>query len=1307
MKNVLISSQLYILCFNVFIWILFPDILQAQEAPQTPPAQKAQTPFNAEPETLISTYDLLLLSKHINGAKSLETPYKTIAADINKSNSITSYDLSLLQKLVLGEPTLYPKAQPFRFVPADFVFETPLNPFVLPFDSSDADSSTAMKPNYHITMRLGALGDCPQYEATTGGSNPSSVVSWNMPAAEQGDTLTVPFIYTGTISLEAIQLGLRFDPAQMELIRTEAGDLSNFRASNVGLSQVKEGAVRMVWYPFQNMNERIKPGTILFYLTFKVLSTTEHWNFRLDDQMLENSGWCAEPLEYSILGMPNLPDLDRIKALEILKTKGVRRNKPAIAAKNAGKSLPAQRLYVRASATGNNSGQSWTNAFTDLQSALQIAQKGDSVWVAEGLYRPTNTIDRAVSFEPRSGVVVIGGFVGTETSLIQRDWAAHPTVLSGDIGLVGDSTDNSYNVMYLLEPDSATVLDGLILRDGVADNELYATDAYSRLICGGGLYIMGASSDAYPNILNCVFEHNTALYYGGGVIVNGNNNGSTAPKFLHCRFENNRAGGNGGGIAKYGASVVERGLDYDNCQFIGNQANQFGGGIYYLDGDGRDKIEMENCVLQKNTAKKRGGGAFWALGRESTSTFSCKNVDFIENISLKGAALDLFSNFQQYDGLILIDSCLLDKNRENLQASGGSILNIEVLSTPNTTININNCKIDANIAQYIYSFSLDGDLSIHNNIFINNNKLNQNINIYDNVLVFYSSMEKFKLKNSFFINNYQKIFFDQTDIMKSNYDNNYFEIPIFENLKSTFTNIIDSCTFTNCTFVNGQSSNFISPGTKSKKITFRNNYFNKPGTKIYLSNNYLGGFDCAAQPPNVICLDGNITSGDPMFTDTAQGNYTPLPCSPLVHAGNNAFVGLEDSVDLAGNPRIQGGRVDIGAYEAPAPQLAAPPSTVGACTGSASGAVTFDLAHACLPYQAQWSKNGTSGNGTTQLESGTYTFTLTDARGATCTATASIPVRDTFQLLPHSVPVQCGETEGGSASVSIQGASGPFSFLWSPAVKDSLRTNLVPGNYPLTVTDALGCTARSTVKVDALGNLDIDITATAITCYGADNGSLFITPLNGKPPFQFDWENGPASPAYGPLGPGVYKGTLTDAFGCRIVWILPLSEPDSLHLEAIITPVSDSVIHNGIIQVTGISGGTMPFTLAWSNGGTGVLLENLAPGAYTYTLTDAQGCTKTATYVVPLVVGTGEASKTSDIALWPNPAQDQVFIRDLGQMDANQCGIYNALGQVFYQASSMQLDTSVDIRQWPAGMYTCVVQGRSGKRWVGRFWVGR
>ena len=540
-------------------------------------------------------------------------------------------------------------------------------------------------------------------------------------------------------------------------------------------------------------------------------------------------------------------------------------------------------------------------------------------------------------------------------------------------------------------------------------------------------------------------------------------------------------------------------------------------------------------------------------------------------------------------------------------------------------------------------------------------------------------------------------------------DNSYVKSYVLK-----FDNVIDK-SIVNCTFDNNKPDSINCSEQSDLKIKnsfFRHinsNSFSANSTiKYFLSNNYLGGFNCATQPTNIICLDGNITSGDPMFTDTAQGNYTPLPCSPLVHAGNNAFVGLEDSVDLVGAPRIQGGRVDIGAFEAPAPKLATPPITTGACTGSASGAVSFDLAHVCPPYQAQWSKDGAVGNGTTHLASGNYNFTITDARGASCTATASIPDRDTFQLVPQSVPVHCGDTEGGSASVSIQGAQGPFSFLWSPSnITDSIRSNLAPGSYPLTVTDPFGCTARSTVHVDAVGNLDIEIGVTPISCYEANDGSLLITPLNGKPPFLFEWENGPTSPAYGPLGPGVYRGALTDAFGCRVVWILPLSQPDSLHFEAIVSPATDPIVHNGKIELSNLSGGTMPYTLAWSNGATSALLENLAPGTYTLTLTDTQGCSKTAAYVVPLVVGTSEAGRTPSIAIWPNPADAQVYIRDLERTGTCYYSIYNALGQVFYQASSAQLDAVVNVKDWPAGMYTCLVQGVDGNSWVGRFWVSR
>ena len=76
-----------------------------------------------------------------------------------------------------------------------------------------------------------------------------------------------------------------------------------------------------------------------------------------------------------------------------------------------------QRIYVRSDATGANSGQSWADAYYDLQAAIQASQTSDTLWIAEGIYRPTATTDRTLSFEPKSGTLLYGGFVDLSSAL--------------------------------------------------------------------------------------------------------------------------------------------------------------------------------------------------------------------------------------------------------------------------------------------------------------------------------------------------------------------------------------------------------------------------------------------------------------------------------------------------------------------------------------------------------------------------------------------------------------------------------------------------------------------------------------------------------------------------------------------------------------------------------------------------------------------------------------------------------------------------------------------------------------------------
>jgi predicted outer membrane repeat protein len=171
-------------------------------------------------------------------------------------------------------------------------------------------------------------------------------------------------------------------------------------------------------------------------------------------------------------------------------------------------------VYVNVAATGANDGSSWANAYTSLPSALTAANSGDEIWVASGTYRPTTTTNRGVSFALKNGVGIYGGFLGTETSRSQRDPAANVTILSGDIGTPGSSSDNSYHVVTADSTVTASaVLDGSTITGGNADG-LPASNQDR----GGGMWVNAGA----PTVSHCIFTSNSASEKGGGIrVTNG------------------------------------------------------------------------------------------------------------------------------------------------------------------------------------------------------------------------------------------------------------------------------------------------------------------------------------------------------------------------------------------------------------------------------------------------------------------------------------------------------------------------------------------------------------------------------------------------------------------------------------------------------------------------------------------------------------------------------------------------------------------------------------------------------------------
>ncbi|MCB0595114.1 MAG: DUF11 domain-containing protein, partial [Phaeodactylibacter sp.] len=246
-------------------------------------------------------------------------------------------------------------------------------------------------------------------------------------------------------------------------------------------------------------------------------------------------------------------------------------------------------IYVDKDATGIGNGLSWTDAFTDLQDALAIAQSGDEIWVAEGVYYPDQGAvytpgERAHSFVMKNGVAIYGGFPNTgDPTFADRNWATHETILSGDIGTADDNSDNSYHIIFNDNNglNSSAVLDGFTISGGNANGSGDNTS-------GGGMYNYKTS----PTVKNCIFSGNSAVDKGGGIY----NYFPSSPTVTNCTFFDNSAGFRGGGICNYVSGPY---VTMTNCTFSNNSAYQ-GGGIY---NDGNSSITVTNCILWGNSSE--------------------------------------------------------------------------------------------------------------------------------------------------------------------------------------------------------------------------------------------------------------------------------------------------------------------------------------------------------------------------------------------------------------------------------------------------------------------------------------------------------------------------------------------------------------------------------------------------------------------------------------------------------------------------------------------------------------------------------
>jgi len=186
-----------------------------------------------------------------------------------------------------------------------------------------------------------------------------------------------------------------------------------------------------------------------------------------------------------------------------------------------------------------------------------------------------------------------------------------------------------------------------------------------------------------------------------------------------------------------------------------------------------------------------------------------------------------------------------------------------------------------------------------------------------------------------------------------------------------------------------------------------------------------------------------------------------------------------------------------------------------------------------------------------------------------------------------------------------------ISYSWSPSTglttTTTQNTNASPTTtttYQVVATDLLGCSATASTTV-SISNPVVNATVTNPLCAGG-TGSITTTVTGGTAPFSYAWSNGSTGQALLNATGGFYSVVVTDAAGCTSTLTNSINSPLAISL-GIGSSDASCGNNDGSVSLS-VSGGTQPYTYLWNNGATTGDIQNLAPGTYFVTVTDANGC---------------------------------------------------------------------------------------------------
>ena len=366
------------------------------------------------------------------------------------------------------------------------------------------------------------------------------------------------------------------------------------------------------------------------------------------------------------------------------------------------------------------------------------------------------------------------------------------------------------------------------------------------------------------------------------------------------------------------------------------------------------------------------------------------------------------------------------------------------------------------------------------------------------------------------------------------------------------------------------------------------------------------------------------------------------------------------------------------------------------CLSGGNGTATATPGGGTAPYSYSWNPSGQTTQTAVNLSAFAYIVTVTDSKGCTKTASISLtqPPSSLSSSLSATTNVSCNGGNNGSSTISGSGGIGPYTYLWTPSAQTTATaTSLSSLSYTAKVTDQNGCTSQQSILISQPTVLNASISSFQnVSCQGNANGSIQTSFSGGTAPYNHRWSNGDTTANISGLAPGVYSDTIRDSKGCTKIISQAISQPGSAvsipgsSLSA--TNVSCYGGNNGTANIFP-SGGTLPYTVTWSNGDIGNSADSLSKGSYRVQIADGNGCTFDTTIQIsePLIL----TSVFSGVSMAPSGHNIRCNGDTTGKAKVLPSG--GTIPYSFLWSNSVTVDS---INNVPAGTYSVVITDNNG-----------